>query len=44
MILPVGVFIIFFSAIIATAAAVFERILQKWANTGVRPSVLRFHT
>src|SRR6266446_6579971 len=39
-----GAFIIFVSAIIATAAAVFQRILQKWVKTGVKPSILRFHT
>src|SRR5437867_10273394 len=39
-----GAFIILVSAIIATAAAVFERISQKWVKTGVKPSILRFHT
>src|SRR6266404_5629084 len=39
-----GAFIIFVSAITATAAALFQRILQNTVKTGVKPSILRFHT
>src|SRR6266498_2147767 len=35
-----GAFIILVSAIIATAAAVFERTLQRWIKTVVKPSIL----